>query len=1099
IFSINSRHNLDISPNHDAPIISYTPETQSYIPSYYDSRDYGYITPVKNQENGGNCWAFGTIATLEACLKKATGITYDLSENNGKNLMTLYSLTGTTKETNGGVNQVVMQGYLASWLGPVDEIYDVYDDSAVLSAILSPLFHIQNILWLPARANSNDNDLIKRAIMDYGAVAGSCQWTSTSTHEFCIVGWDDNYKGKDFFGSTCNGAWIVKNSWGNQSQMNGYLYISYERDFDGDLSKYNNANLFTFIINDDEGYIRNYQYEVAGETSWIQSSNQPAYYKNTFQSKGDELLSAVSTFFKYPTDYSISIYKGNELVLTQNGHSNMGYYTIPLSKKIELSTGDVFTVMFKNSRSGTNYIPVCYDTNLMWPAHTTGVSFYSFDGSKWTQLNNGAVCIKAFTSARELKDIEITSNSFANVAVGQEATFNVLFKEASSEVDGSLIEFTVDGETYHVQVKNARASLKMKFSQGTHTFSAQYRNNIYRSNVVGFDFDCSNDIVVSAPDVTKYYGGAQKFTVKVTQNNLPVSTSVTINVNGVDRTMPTNANGEASIDLNLPVGNYVVTSYVNGKAYTSNAEILTTISSNNAQGTYSNAYVTATFYDANGNYLKNSYVKFRIGSTEYSAKTDNYGYASRSIDLDVGTYDVYVVNSNTGEQKRISLKISKATPAMTLKSSQSGNVVTVTATMTPSAVSGTVRFYIDGGYHSESIKNGVATLELYGLKAGTYPLTATYQGNGNYNTKEVSSSVAVTSTDSPSISASDVTCEYLNSYVDATFYDSDGNYLKKTNVTFKIDSVEYIATTNSYGHIKAPFSLDVGSHIVILNNPATLESLKVRLTVTKKTPSLSFILYDCSDYYLIQTSISPFASGGNLTYTYKGVDYTTSYNGYLRISPTAEGDYLVNVRFSGDKNLNPASHSYVFAFKSKADIIESNPISMIYGESRFIDVKLLDCKGNALSDSKIYYSIVGRNTYFGNIKTDSNGLCRIAFSGPSGTYSVKLTSDNNGYREYSITVYKATPTLKAGKKTFKAYKKTKKYKATLMFNGVVLSNKFITLKVKGKTYTAKTNSWGKATFKIKKLKKRGSFKATVSFAGDDNLNQVSKKVKIKVK
>jgi hypothetical protein len=57
----------------------------------------------------------------------------------------------------------------------------------------------------------------------------------------------------------------------------------------------------------------------------------------------------------------------------------------------------------------------------------------------------------------------------------------------------------------------------------------------------------------------------------------------------------------------------------------------------------------------------------------------------------------------------------------------------------------------------------------------------------------------------------------------------------------------------------------------------------------------------------------------------------------------------------------------------------------------------------------------------------------------------------------------------------------------------------VTLKVKGKTYKAKTNSKGKAVFKIKNLKKKGTFKAKVKFAGNTYYNAVTKTVKIKIK
>ena len=53
----------------------------------------------------------------------------------------------------------------------------------------------------------------------------------------------------------------------------------------------------------------------------------------------------------------------------------------------------------------------------------------------------------------------------------------------------------------------------------------------------------------------------------------------------------------------------------------------------------------------------------------------------------------------------------------------------------------------------------------------------------------------------------------------------------------------------------------------------------------------------------------------------------------------------------------------------------------------------------------------------------------------------------------------------------------------------------VTLKVKGKTYKATTNSKGKATFKITKLTKKGKYKATVKYSGNKNFKAVTKTVK----
>ena len=57
----------------------------------------------------------------------------------------------------------------------------------------------------------------------------------------------------------------------------------------------------------------------------------------------------------------------------------------------------------------------------------------------------------------------------------------------------------------------------------------------------------------------------------------------------------------------------------------------------------------------------------------------------------------------------------------------------------------------------------------------------------------------------------------------------------------------------------------------------------------------------------------------------------------------------------------------------------------------------------------------------------------------------------------------------------------------------------VTLKVNKKTYSAKTNSKGKATFKITKLTKKGKFNAAITYKGNKYYKKVTKKTKITIK
>ncbi|MBQ2799190.1 MAG: hypothetical protein IJF09_07375, partial [Ruminiclostridium sp.] len=63
---------------------AYAEEAQT-LPEKYDLRDYGYVTPVKNQDPWGTCWSFSAIASVETSILSELGYTYeeyplDLSE-----------------------------------------------------------------------------------------------------------------------------------------------------------------------------------------------------------------------------------------------------------------------------------------------------------------------------------------------------------------------------------------------------------------------------------------------------------------------------------------------------------------------------------------------------------------------------------------------------------------------------------------------------------------------------------------------------------------------------------------------------------------------------------------------------------------------------------------------------------------------------------------------------------------------------------------------------------------------------------------------------------------------------------------------------------
>ena len=173
----------------------------------------------------------------------------------------------------------------------------------------------------------------------------------------------------------------------------------------------------------------------------------------------------------------------------------------------------------------------------------------------------------------------------------------------------------------------------------------------------------------------------------------------------------------------------------------------------------------------------------------------------------------------------------------------------------------------------------------------------------------------------------------------------------------------------------------------------------------------------------------------------------------------------------------------------------------VYNEGKYLYVTLKDEFSNPIKGGKISVKIKSSKTY----TTDKKGQIKVSTKGLAPKkYIAKITFNGNtiyakSAKNVKVTVKKAAPKLTAKKKTFKKTTKTKKYTTVLKNNvGKAIKKAKVTLKVKGKTYKAKTNSKGKATFKIKNLKKKGTFKAVIKYKGNNYYKKLTKKVKIKV-
>lgn len=825
------------------------------IPSKYDLRELGQVSPVKNQGDGGNCWAFSTLAALESSILKATNVTYDLSEDNMKNLMSFYSSYGWAMETNDGGYDRMGIGYLTGWLGPVNESDDPYDGKSILSPLLTSFIHVQNIVFL-TRDNYTDNNAIKKAVMEYGAVSTSLYWsgsylkgknyyyksTEGANHAVVIVGWDDDYDKSNFKNTPKgNGAWIIKNSHGLSSGDDGYVYVSY---YDTVFAQPGRYVSYAFVLNDSIKYDKIYQYDVQGRTDFFLNATSTVWYKTKFNSTSDEYLAGVSTYFQKETSWDLLIYVNDVLKLTKSGKSSPSYSTIDLGEFISLKKGDTFEIVFKITVDGDAGVPISEPISLNQETFTEDISFISYDGKNWVDFYDlegtypdhiyysQVACIKAFTVFDEV-----------NTTVSLELSDSVNPTEITATVkncygypvDVGTVTFNVEGKNFKVNVNNGVAKLNYFFKNlSNNQIKATFNANGYASSSALAMFNVT-EVSLIGEDLVSYYGNIINYNVTLIDSALnPVSgKEIKFNINNKSYVVKTNSKGIAGVNLKLGIGVYDIVigfkddSSGNFVNLVKKITVKSTIDLPAATKYTFNSNYQGTLCDGQGNPLNNEEVDVVVNSVKYNLTTDSDGKFVYTIDLDPGSYVLSIVNKATGEVKDQSINV-----AARLNSNKditmyygAGTKYKVRAYDDNGAIAKNVSVVIrinNKNYNVYTDSKGYAYLKI-DLAPKTYTITTTYKGF------KVSNKVVV----KPTLVMSDKTVKKSKTFsYTVKLLNSKGSILKSKYVKVKYRGKTYSAKTNSKGI--ATFKLKSYSNVGTFTLTATYGSAKITKKITVK-------------------------------------------------------------------------------------------------------------------------------------------------------------------------------------------------------------------------------------------------------------------------
>jgi C1A family cysteine protease len=210
---------------------------------YWDWRNHGGVTSVKDQASCGSCWTFAATAAMESILKISDhGAEVDLSEQ-----QVVSCNTGGSSCDGGWMSDAyaLYQDY-----GAILESQMPYHAADGIPCIQSHFHRTTNLQgWssIPFQINSLKNALesgpfsvtftVFNDFFDYESGCYSHDGgIDEANHAVLLVGWSD-------YACDGQGAWICKNSWGEGWGMNGFFFIRY-----GDCGIGNYAEKIDFTL-----------------------------------------------------------------------------------------------------------------------------------------------------------------------------------------------------------------------------------------------------------------------------------------------------------------------------------------------------------------------------------------------------------------------------------------------------------------------------------------------------------------------------------------------------------------------------------------------------------------------------------------------------------------------------------------------------------------------------------------------------------------------------------------------------------------------------------------------------------------------------------
>ena len=379
----------------------------------------------------------------------------------------------------------------------------------------------------------------------------------------------------------------------------------------------------------------------------------------------------------------------------------------------------------------------------------------------------------------------------------------------------------IDGKKYTANVIDGTANVIVSgLSAGDYNITtvysgdAKYDSMTKKGNVTVIP---NVNVNLDVSDVEMFYHDGTRLIAKLTdfQGKPIVNATIYFSINGVTYAKTTDANGTASMGLNLDSNVYPVTVTYNGSAFYSkiSKNITVTINSSIIADDLVKMYQNATkfyakFMGSDGKVLANTQVRFNIHGVLYTKTTNNDGVADLGIMLRPGNYILTAYNPVTGEQQGFNITVKSLIVQNDLTKyymNASKFQATIYDKNGSLAVNKNVTFNIHGVFYTRTTdENGVVSLGI-SLRPGEYVITTMYEGLDLGNTVTVL----------PTLVTRDLNMTYGDgSNFTAQTLDGQGNPLANQNVSFNVNGVFYHKVTDDNGFASLTIRLMSGKYII---------------------------------------------------------------------------------------------------------------------------------------------------------------------------------------------------------------------------------------------------------------------------------------------